>query len=187
MSPIKLGLLPCAVLALFPARAALGQEAQPDSTVLSGNREVRVTAPAAGLDRRRAIYRGVRDSALLIQLDTMRSVPLSQIERLELLVGTQNGSRAGMKIGMIVGVAAGVAAGIAGKASCDRDPDTEPAICSVWLVGGPTGGFALGAIVGTIIGGARKSDLWRDVPVSSLSFGPAPRARGMRLSLTLKF
>lgn len=185
MSSIKLGLLSCVALAALPTQVALGQE-DPAAPAFTA-REIRVTAPSLGLDKRRGYYRGVRDSMLLLQLDTLVRVPVNDIRALELLVGVRTGSTKGMKIGMVVGLALGTAAGIAGRQSCIKDPDNEAGICAIWLLGGPAAGVAAGAVLGTVFGGSQRKEQWREVPVSALPVAIFPSNNGVGLSFSFQF
>lgn len=189
MSRIQLSLFSVALLAALPQRAVWGQEPGVSTAPARQEREVRVTSRAAGLDRRRGIFRGVRDSTLLLQAGPgpLVQVPVNQIDRLELLIASKTASSTGMKIGMLAGLAIGVGVGVAAKSSCDSDPDSEPAICSVWLLGGPLAGVAVGALGGTLLGSARRTETWREVPVSALPVAVSPVRGGMRVGLTLKF
>jgi hypothetical protein len=109
-----------------------------------------------------------------------RTIPASEVRRLEVSVGRH--SRAGH--GAIIGSAVGGALGLLAVASSGGDyyyTDGEKAAGVVGLT-------AMGAGVGALIGGLTHSERWQEVNVMrssgvSLMVRPATRSVGLRLAL----
>lgn len=152
-----------------------------DTSVTPGD-TVRVTAPAS--------YNGVgtvaalENDALVVE-DEVRAdpvaVPLSSVQRLEVL----RGKKSRIVAGALIGGGAGLALGVAAAASCEGH-DTLCAGNNEYLIFAlPAAllGLSLGALIGWII----QVDRWVEVPVDDVRVGYSPQPNeGATFSLTLR-
>jgi hypothetical protein len=99
-----------------------------------------------------------------------RVIALTDVKSAEVSRGKGPHVRRGAKVGAGVGGGALVlAVGAASAGGCEGP-------CIIYLAAGGLGGAAVGALVGASIGALRKTDLWEDIPISSLSAASSPAA-----------
>jgi len=166
-----------AVPVLAPLTDALAQELP-----LRPGRRLRVTAPALGSGEILGRLDLVRRDTLRVVADSVLSIPLAGITRLEVSRGK---SLLPVVLGAVVGTAAGGAVGIA-VANASDCPFLDP--CEEDLLGPPVFGAAIGALAGAALGVAFRRERWEEVPLDRLRVSIVPQ-RGGRLGfgMSLRF
>jgi hypothetical protein len=109
-------------------------------------------------------------------------VPIAAVTRLQRSLGTHKDIGKSALIGGLIGAGAGVAfvAFASGSEGCEGP-------CGFWaLVFGAVGGGA-GALVGTGVGAARKTERWERIPVGRVGLSVVPERRGGGVALSVRF
>jgi hypothetical protein len=178
-----------AVLAASPHLAPPAAAADTDAL---GDREVRLRCREGATQCRD----GLVGRVLACEPDRLRlslgrrldplSVPLAELERLEVHRGTQLGK--GARAGAIIGGTTGVVLGVAAMAGLSDDPDWGTVTAGDYLLMGGVLG-AMGAAAGTAVGGLVGVALprWEPLPDSRLRIGLRPHRRGAALALSVSF
>jgi hypothetical protein len=150
-------------------------DAQPPSGAL-----VRVTCPDHGLIGLVGTVRALDGDALVVNADSVESCPLTADVQLEVSAGWRSGGFAGATIGLIVGAVTGALVGphVIGGADVENGQKR--------LAGGATVGF-LGAVVGGIVGGTKKSRRWEPIPIRDLRVSLLPRSDGVTIGAQVIF
>lgn len=163
-----------ALVALTVSVSSAAQGQASDSFPPWGHR-VRITAPAYGMNRLPARFRGIRRDTLLADADTALYVP---VESIQLLEASRGKSAVPVIVGAILGAAAGVAIGAEIAPECGLGP--LPLTTADFSCGSPGAimlGMGFGAFAGAGVGVALRTERWRAVDLGDLS-GPAQAANG---------
>lgn len=168
-----------ALTALAIASGAVSLPAQEATLPLQGQR-VRLVLQAGEPLVGHLLESNADSFRLAASTGPARTIPASEVRRLEVSVGRH--SHAGR--GAVIGSAVGGALGLLAVASAGNDyyyTDGEKAVGVVGLT-------AMGAGVGALIGGLTHSERWQEVDVVrssgvSLMVQPATRSVGLRLTL----
>jgi hypothetical protein len=154
-----------AFLALAPFTSVIAQEPPP---VQSGAR-VRVTAPRLGMSKQPATFQAIRGDTLVVLADSTLHCPVEFVSELEVYRGRKSNSL----LGAVIGAGAGLVwATYRATEECPGPLCEEQiALGSMFCAGG-------GAIIGSLIGLAIRTDRWEEVPLSRLRVSLAPQRNG---------
>ena len=141
---------------------------------LAAGSRIRITAADLGLDRAPFAFLGREGEYLLVRDGELTRYAISQLERVDLHAGTRSTVGKGLGLGALAGLGLGLGLAVVGKASCGSEQT-----CGTWWVAAPSGGIALGAMVGTVIGLSTRRDVWRELPLNTLRLGMRTRGWGV--------
>ncbi len=175
-------------LTVLPYAGSLRAQGGP---LLTPGMRVRVTAPAAGLDRTVGTVRAVRGREIVLEPEWPRpawsraghqadslgvSVSLDSVRSLEVSLGTHSRFWDGAGVGAVVGGVGLALVGAASAASCQGFICFSPAAVAA---GGLVAGGLIGGLLGGIVGGTIVTDRWVSVPLGGdrISLRVAPGGR----------
>ena len=183
------------ILTVLPRAGSLLAQGAP---ALTPGQRVRVTAPAAGLDRTVGTIRAVRGRVIVLEPEWARparsrpgrpadslgvQVSLDSVRSLEVSLGTRSHFWSGAGTGAVVGGVGLAIVGAASASTCQGFICFSPAaVAGAGLVAGGL----IGGLLGGIIGAAIITDRWVNVPLGGdrLSLRVAPGGRlGLGASL----
>jgi hypothetical protein len=109
-------------------------------------------------------------------------LPITGIERMEVLAGHRPNILGGLKIGALIGALAGAGLGAAAWAGTDEGDWVG---CTAGCVPvGALGGAFIGGIVGVLIGSMDRTDVWRPIrlaPENAIRAGPGIPIAGLAI------
>ena len=159
---VLLMLIPCAAFAQ-PAPGAVRAGDRVRVSILVPETAVDSTGFDSGHRRTGTVLHVLPES---IELEgEKRAIPWAYTNRLELSTGRHGNAGKGALYGALIGLVAGVVTGV----TIGRDENGGENSDNLAAEGGVAlglGGLLLGAGLGAIIGGASKTDDWREIPVA---------------------
>ena len=157
----------------------------PGTTVQAGDR-VRVRASTMPAEAVGEVVDAQPDVLRIRVADKVESidVPRSSITHLQRSLGMRRNTGKGAGVGALIGAGAGVVFVVAasGGGGCEGP-------CSGWALVFGAAGAGAGAILGTAIGAAQKTERWQPIPVGRAAVGihVVPHRRGAGLALSVGF
>jgi len=177
-------------IGLALATTAAAQDAFPDTPPLTPGVRVRVSVAASG-DRLKGTVQALDERTLSVISDdrTLVHVPRGSITRLETGWGRRGNARKGLVTGALFGAGVGLLVCGVDESGWDHESRREhDATCDggEW-VGLPLAAAATYGGIGALIGHFIKSDRWVEVPIAGARLSLGPPARGLGLSVSLRF
>ena len=176
-----------AIIAAICASASIGAAQQQSVQLETGARVRLVSQKLPANDRIVRVVAAGGDTVTFRseRSSVMRTLPLSDIEAVEVSLGQRSQVRRSAAIGLLTGVGIGVALGLATYEPCEGlcfGPSSRGE--SAAFVG--MGGGVLGLLIGTAIGAVNKAENWQRVQPNT-KVGLLPSAGGAGVSISYAF
>jgi hypothetical protein len=179
--PLLCALLP--LLAVGDSRAQDSLAVEPGARIRIHTTDIEDCQPCIGtlvsLDADQVVFMpGPRSS---------RTIPRSEISRLEVSIRHTTGTRRGAAIGGLIGGILGLGAGLVGGARGNVDCEGKCTSCWGPAALGIVVGGGLGAGTGGVVGSLSQSDEWQSLPLESLRVGLGIQSDCTTLSISIRF
>ncbi len=185
---MRSGISGLAAIAALCVGASVGVAQQRDYQLEAGAR-VRLTSPKLPARDRivRIVAAGGDTISFRSERDSMvRTLPLTDIDAVEVSLGQRRQVARGAGLGVLVGGALGGVVGYATYTPCEGFCILGPSSRGESAVFGALGGGVLGLVVGTTIGVVRKTEKWQRVQ-STTRVGLVPTRGGGAVSFSHAF
>ena len=136
--------------------------AQEPAGIVPGAR-VRVTAPRLGMNRQPATFQAIRGDTLVVLAESILHCPVEFVSELEAYRGRKSNSG----WGAVIGAGAGLV-----WATYRATEECPGPLCEEQIALGSTLCVGGGAIIGSLIGLAVRTDRWEEVPLEGLRLQP---------------